>query len=99
MVSVLKNGSGIKSVYVATGFGKHEERRGDDIALSAKILFSSDCKSYWSVPAKNHDGNFIFKSDPNAPLTKPVWCVRFQVFKGQSDWLRVRLFHIRSYSS
>ena len=84
-------------VYVATGFGRYEARRGDDIALSAVILLSSDCQEpFWQVQTKNHDGNFIYKAGAGGGVAgDDVRCVRFQVFKGQSDWLRLRLFHIR----
>ena len=81
----------VNYVYVATGFGRFEARRGDDMALSAAVLMSSDCRNFWWVQTTNHDGNFIYKG-VGSEVTR---CVRFQVFKGQSDWLRVRLFHVR----
>jgi len=96
----------IKSVQVATGFGSTEERWGDDAALEADILLSKDCRKFVSVPEeafKNRGGgggNFQFNlkwvtNSKAKMMAKNVKCVRFKVCRGQSDWLRIRLFHIR----
>ena len=90
--------SDIKSVHVATGFGKFEDRYGDDIATQANILLSHDCIEYQVVSGvKVNDGTFQFnlKAINQKEITKQVRCVRFQIFRGQSDWLRIRLFYIR----
>ena len=49
----------------------------------------------------SNNGLLEYNPSSNDPrkILKNVKCVRFQVFKGQSDWLVVRLIHIRVHKS
>ena len=100
-----KNAITMEAIQIETGFSSFELRKGEDRLTNGTLLLSKsqECQDFLEFPKVHlnpEKGRMDFSSRPlkasEMKLVENLTCIRLQVLEGQSDWLLVKLIHIKA---